>query len=536
MTSVNRNISSRQAQDVGDQQKDVRSQVARQLDQVDSLLRRMRTGQLNVKQLAKLNLKALTQEAKAHLAKELAQEMKGLLPAQVHQAIMKGDVDDPRLSKLVEQFVQQFGDKGLPVRPGAGKGKHAAQAKGQAGAAAAKGGPGTTDELATTKQGATKWQQYAQTSQVQKHVSTGRLAQKILEQAGEKKNLLSVLTDRNQAAARGKGQARGSTSAAGMRSPHLVHKEGLQRFSPAQQRAMLTTMFGRDMLDKLGAAGVKDLVSLLAKGAGTEGRAELAKLLGMGRGALLTKLMSSELLGIGPGSRGEAGLQPETLSLLMRGGVFSMGTLAALKGLPRGELAHLFKLMRKGPEAFKRSLGGQRPIVKKDINHWSQRASRSRSAIVLADPDELEGGLDPDESQEHVAAWYLEALFYEELEEYRWLEQHERERQERERQQEEDRRREEEEERDRDDPLLIHPDPESPSGLVCFWVEEHNLSPRKLGGITRRYVCIDPQSGAIIPKGVEGGDVGEYIDLATRTDGYNVSWAAKLDKKDGPLG
>jgi hypothetical protein len=38
---------------------------------------------------------------------------------------------------------------------------------------------------------------------------------------------------------------------------------------------------------------------------------------------------------------------------------------------------------------------------------------------------------------------------------------------------------------------------------MCFWITDFNADSSNPGGIRRMYVCIDPDSGAIIPQAIE---------------------------------
>ncbi|GAG31381.1 unnamed protein product, partial [marine sediment metagenome] len=178
--------------------------------------------------------------------------------------------------------------------------------------------------------------------------------------------------------------------------------------------ALLRALFGGRGALILAGAGVKSLSALLSRGAMFSGRAALCRSLSMDHGKLLTRLLASEMLTIGPSSKGALGLSPELVGLLARGNVFCLSTLAAMRTLTRDQMQHLFGRIRQGFSSGQ----AERPIVKKDLLHWSGRAARTRSAILLADPEEEEDGLDPDQSKEHVVYWYLQQLLWDELDEF----------------------------------------------------------------------------------------------------------------------
>ena len=118
---------------------------------------------------------------------------------------------------------------------------------------------------------------------------------------------------------------------------------------------------------------------------------------------------------------------------------------------------------------------------------------------------------------ELVQAWYLENLLWDELAGQRRRAAQERERQQlqRDREQRERERRDGERRREEDDdhadwvdddivPELQY-DQERDDRLMCFWISDNSSDPEN-PGTKRMYVCVDPDTGAIIPQYIEKED------------------------------
>jgi hypothetical protein len=223
--------------------------------------------------------------------------------------------------------------------------------------------------------------------------------------------------------------------------------------------------------------------------------------------------MRAELLKIGPGRNGELPVRPEFLVGLQQAGISMLGTLAALRGLSFDELKRIYNKLRNDAGGFANVMKGGRVPVKRDLIHWARTAARRKSDILLADSEEHHGrGMAKDDAMELIAAWYLENLLWDELLQ---SEQQKRLRIERDRQQREDRERQQQEDQRRDDeeaewfeesivPDLEY-DEQREDRLMCFWVTDESPDPLN-PGLRRMYVCVDPDTGAIIPQYIDKED------------------------------
>jgi len=273
--------------------------------------------------------------------------------------------------------------------------------------------------------------------------------------------------------------------------------------NPSQRAALMKAAVGKGLAGKLQTLGLGDPMSFAKAGSLPSARASLAASLGLSRSQLLRLLFRAELLQIGPGRTGELALKPEFLGPLVGAGVTMLGTLAALRGLPAGVMQALFERFRRAG-GNKLGRGGTRKPSKRDMLHWSKQAARRRTLILLPGEEELEGEERSASAEELVQAWYLEQLLWGELEEerqrYRWqADQEEAERRLRERLQRED-------EAARAYPLdepALELDPYRGDQLVCFWITDFASDPTSPGSMRRMYVCVDPDSGGIIPQFVE---------------------------------
>lgn len=294
-------------------------------------------------------------------------------------------------------------------------------------------------------------------------------------------------------------------SGAGLRSPKLVER-GMADLSPGQRDLLMKAAFGEKLAGKLRELGVGDPLALVKAGALPKDRAALAEALGMDRGALLSLLMKTELLKIGGGKNGEVGIRPDLLGPLGQAGIAMLGTLAVLRAMPRDELSLLYGLLRRAAGGFENTMKGQRAPMKRDVVHWAKTAARRPSDILLAEWDEKRGGLSRGDAQELIAAWYQENLLWDALARAKReaVEQNERDRERRdERQRERERDDDNEREQERAAELEMQYDHEREDRLMCFWVTDYNTNPALPEAMRRMYVCIDPDSGAIIPQTIE---------------------------------
>ena len=125
-------------------------------------------------------------------------------------------------------------------------------------------------------------------------------------------------------------------------------------------------------------------------------------------------------------------------------------------------------------------------------------ASKKRSEL-LSDQEPGERDITLERAEELAYSWYLETRYWEALERYR------RERQEP--QHREDPSPEEDAEQgedpNQDSPVEIVHDEQREDGLVCFWITDYAPLGAKKQATRHAYVCVDPQSGALIPQSIE---------------------------------
>jgi hypothetical protein len=207
-------------------------------------------------------------------------------------------------------------------------------------------------------------------------------------------------------------------------------------------------------------------------------------------------------LKIGPGRNGELAMRPDLLAAMHAAGIAGMGSLAALRGLSREELAHVYRRLREEAGGFSKAVSGGRVPVKRDLQHWARTAARGKSEILLPDFELLERGgqFSRGDAQELIQAWYLENLLWWELQDAkRRAERDERDRRRRDGEPAED----EEQRDDAEDAPDMELDQTRDDKLVCFWITDYNVNPALPGGMRRMYVCLDPETGAIIPQFIE---------------------------------
>lgn len=453
-------------------------------EQVRTLIEEITKDRAKAAELAKVEIKNLDPATKTQLAQMLAQQLRGQIPAQLAKALASGN---PSLDVL-EQLANRLANS-ASQDPSARQGKA--------------GSSEAARQMATDKsvpQQALRWTQFVQKAQ---HVP-GAQTQQRSGASGPKGEgtafmelLGSVITGRGP----------------GLRSPQLVARS-MSDLSPTQRAVLMQATFGDALALQLQELGVDDPLLFVRAGSLPDGRADLAKALGIPRARLLGLLMRAELLKIGGGRNGEMGIRPDLLGPLRHAGIAMLGTMASLRGLSREELAHIYELLRQAAGGFARAVKGARPPLKRDLLHWARAATRQRSEIMLADVERREGHLDSSDAQELIQAWYMENLLWERLaqarrrqeeldQSFKRVQREERERQQRDRDQR-DQQQEEDVPDWIDDPYpYLEYDTERGDNLMCFWITDFNADLSNPGGIRRMYVCIDPDSGAIIPQAID---------------------------------
>lgn len=439
-----------------------------------------------VSELIRVDVQALTQSGRETLQRFVAEQLKGQLPPEIAYALLGGKAPPEVMQKLLQRVANTHDPSG-------------SQRFGQAPSAEA------ARLLATDQavpQQALRWAQFVQrvthVPGSQLHDRAGSATPK-----GEVASLLEML-----------GKSGGVTSGPGLRSPRLVERN-MGELSPAQRATLLRSTFGEKLARALEQLGIKDPLQFVRAGALPSDRGELARALDMPRAQLLGLLMRAELLKIGPGRNGELGIRPELLGALQHSGIAMLGTLSALRAVSPRELAHIYQNLRAASRGFATTGKKSRPIVKRDLLHWAKSAARKPSDILLADREQLGSTLSRGDAQELVQAWVLENLFWNELAEARRRQQQEAQRDERERK----RRRGEgdgtdgdeagaEDGRDEhgewaDELPELEFDEERGDRLMCFWITDFNPHSAVAGVVKQMYVCIDPDTGAILPQSVE---------------------------------
>ena len=133
--------------------------------------------------------------------------------------------------------------------------------------------------------------------------------------------------------------------------------------------------------------------------------------------------------------------------------------------------------------SVKKALGRKRyGLGASDLRRWSKTAKKRGSEILLAGESHPHVGMRPEDAEERIQAWYLESLLQRRIED-----------------EEAGHGRRDDES---DDWRLEH-DEERNDGLICFWIDTYNPTGSQKGSLHRMYVCVDPQSGAILPQSIE---------------------------------
>ncbi len=457
-------------------------------DAAYALLTQIRKDRTAAVELVRVNVAELSDPAKEAMGRMLVEQLRGQLPEQLAHQLQTGSANDAVLAKLMQRFANA-NDPNPQNRFGQAPSPEAAR-------------QAATDQ--STPHQALQWTQFVQkVTHIPQALVRDRAG--VASPKGEGTSLLEIL-----------GQRLSTLDGASLRLPHLVERAPSD-LSPAQRMALMKATFGDELADVFGRLGISDPLQLVRAGALPGDRAALAEALGMGRGELLTLLMRAELLKIGPGRNGELGMRPEFLLGLKDAGVAMLGTMAAMRALSHEELTALYKKLRESLGGFGKTSKGSRPVVKRDLLHWARSAARRASDIMLADREQIGRQLGRGDAQELVQAWYLENLFWTELAAHRRQQEaqsrvYERER-ERERQQQQqrqggdDQQQQEEESQQKRDwheevPRMSY-DEQRNDQLMCFWITDYNAHSAMSGVMRRMYVCIDPESGAIIPQAIE---------------------------------
>lgn len=442
-------------------------------DELRELLKEMARDKRRAAQLVQVEVKALGAEARQQLGQALARELAGQLPAALAQAVAQAQVGPEVLTALAQRLANAYSTDdrrlGQAVTPDAAR---------------------TQASDGSVPQQALRWTQFVQRAT---HVPGGGVQGRAGSAAP--KGEMAVFAELV-------GQRRASTGAAGLRNPHLVERS-LADLSPGQRAMLMQATFGDRLASELMGLGIADPLAFVKAGALPASRAALAQALGMGRGRLLALLMRAELLKVGSGRSGELAMRPDLLGPLYQAGIAMVGTLAALRGLPGDEMTMVYRLLRRAAGGFARAVRNARPPLKRDLVHWARTAARRPSDILLADADELGGKVRQGDAQELIAAWYLESRLWDVLARHRRddLEgarpDDERERGEREK--------DNESQGDgRDEPFSdLEYDDKRTDRLMCFWITDFGTDPALPRSLRRMYVCVDPDTGAILPQQVE---------------------------------
>ncbi len=455
---------------------------------VRDLIKGIVKDQLSAAALAQVVVKELPADGQQLLGKFVAHELRGQLPQQVLTALVQAQVGPDMLQQLVQRLAnsaspdqqQRFGQATTP---------DAARAQASDG---------------SMPQQALRWSSFVQRVT---HVPGGQVTQDRAGSAvpkGEGATLAELIGARAREA-----------GGPGLRNPKLVERS-LVDLSPTQRALLMKAAFGEKLGGQLLQLGIGDPLQLVKAGSLPQDRATLAESLGMDRGKLLSLLFRAEMLKIGPGKNGELGVRPDLLPALAKSGVAMLGTLAALRSLPREQLSVIYGLLRGETSGFANTMKGARPPVKRDLQHWARTAARRPSDILLTDYDEKRG-LSKGDAQELIQAWYLENLLWDTLQKAKQYAEEERrkDRRDRERSEEGERREREGGDGERDEPeqqrgpsqdddgLDFEFDTERGDHLMCFFITDYNTDPSRPESMRRMYVCIDPDTGAILPQQVE---------------------------------
>lgn len=455
---------------------------ARGDDLVRDVIKSIQKDRANAVELSRVDPRQVGPAVQQQLAQLVGEQLKGQIPAQLAQQLAAGNVALDKLDLLMQRLANASSTD--------------AQARVGRAATAEAARDAATDR--SVPQQALRWTQFVQKVQ---HVPGARVQDRAGSAAPKGEG--STLIERQ-------AQRGGLISAAGLRSPKLVER-GLADLSPTQRAALMKAAFGEKLAGELTRLGIQDPLHFVKAGAMPEGRAEMAQATNLSRGHLLGLLMRAELLKIGPGRTGELGIRPDMLGPLKHAGIAMLGTLGLVRTLSREELTYLYGRLRAASGGFARAMKGGRIPVKRDMLHWARAAMRKPSEILLPEVEGRAGRLSGGDAQELIQAWYLENLLYEQLALAR------RQRQDDERlvkriQGDDDERRQGQKQSDEEEDEGAWTDEEMPEleldqqrsdQLICFWITDFNTDPRLPTAMRRMYVCIDPDTGAILPQAIE---------------------------------
>lgn len=467
--------------DLRDEVRQAQKERARGEEEILDLFKAVGKDRSRAVELNHIDIKDLDANMQRALQHLIADQLKGQLPTQLATALEHGAVGTDLLNLLKQRLANSADPNARSAR-----------------AADADAARHLATDLNVPQQ-ALRWTQFVQRAQ---HVPGSHMQDRAgaASPKGEISTLLELLGEKK------------ALHGASLRAPHLVER-ALADLSPRQRAALMRSVFGEKMARLLSEIGVNDPLHFVRMGALPAGRGELANVLGLSRGQLLVLLMRAELLKIGPGNNGELGIRPDLLLALQHAGIAMLGTMAAVRSLPREEINYIYQLLREGAAGFTKGDGKSRPVVKRDLLHWARMAARKRSDILLADGEQNGGKYTTADAQELIQAWYLENLFWEEIAQAR-RQRYEREQEAKDEQEKRDRRQREKEQdeqgsqKDEESALIESlPELEYDKGrsdqLMCFWITDYNAGPRDMFGPKRMYVCVDPETGAIIPQQIE---------------------------------
>tara|TARA_Y100001934_G_scaffold265041_1_gene342728 strand:- start:2006 stop:3472 length:1467 start_codon:yes stop_codon:yes gene_type:complete len=446
-------------------------------DKIDQILR-IKDTHKQILELAKQDLNRANERSKDQMRKFLAQELRGQLPSALENALNKGQVPNKNLQELLKRLANTNKNNISQTND-----------------------PALAREMASDPslpQQALRWTKFVQKAQ---HVPASHIQQRdgSASPKGSGANLIELL-----------GQnATELSQSAGLRNPKLIARP-LGDLSPQENLMLMEAVFGEKMATKLQGLNINDPLSFLQAGKFPEGRILLAKTLNMPKGRLLAYLMRTELLKIGRGKNGEIGIRPDHLKPLSQAGISMLGSLQALRSFDRNDFGAIFKVFRQALGLLPQKLVGGRPIVKRDFMHWARTASRQSSEIYLLGQDKAGAEIHTFDAQELIQAWYLENLLRQELEQAKkqerepkdYLKREEREQGKQKDSKGEDDKEEETYDHDEDIPYL-ESDLLRDDNLHCFWITDYNTLSSKPGAVRRMYVCLDPETGAIIPQQIE---------------------------------
>lgn len=274
---------------------------------------------------------------------------------------------------------------------------------------------------------------------------------------------------------KGAGQ---ETEGAGLRTPQFAG-EPFTALSNKQKLTLMTEAFGGDLAGQLKQNGIREPLSFVRAGLTPEARAGLSEQLGVNRGELLVHLARSELMLVGPGRNGEQALRPQHLPALAGSGIVTLAQLGAAKGLSPEQFNGLYAQIRGNFSGFARAVSGERPILKKDLAHWSKSASKKKSSIL--DSDWEESPRKSGDAEEQIMAWYLQHFAELERKAHHRADAHAK------------------EALKLEMPFMRH-DPVRDDGLVCYWIEKPNFDTNRPTFTEMVYVCLDPKTGVIDPR------------------------------------